>query len=893
KGRLLELIASLGKIPNLESALAAVRRLPPPRYTEEDWRIVRACFLLLRRAAAELQVVFAESAAADYIEVAQIAESVLKGESEIPNESALAVADGVRHLLVDEFQDTSRRQHRLLGWLIAAWSEREGRTCFVVGDPMQSIYFFRDADAELFPRVAIAGLEIPNDLPLNFDFVKLFANFRTARPLVKQLNDAFTKVFEENDGSGVTFSNAEPARDERSRHELSIAGAQSAPLELHVEFIPQTKPGNSRSPDAALEKKRIAAERKAGQEKQTAELVDVIRAHLAKSEQTCAPGAKYRTAVLGRTRSTLVRVAEALRAASIPFCAVELESLKQRPEVLDALALARALLNPQDRVAWLGVLRAPWCGLSLEDLHKLASADDAELLNKPVPDLLADRRQLLSEEGRAGVERVLRAVESVPGLRLAQPASTPGTWLEQVWLRLGGGQCVDAAGRANVDLLWRALDGLPEGEQDLLGPALDAALEKLTALPDPNANSDCGVQLMTIHKSKGLEFEVVIVPDLQARAAHTRGKLLSWLERGLPEPDDSGEPTEFLVAPLQSRGADRGKAKEWVDRVYRERETQEMRRLLYVAATRAREELHLFARPSYAIGKDGSFNLLEPRESLLATAWSAMKDEIGKQFEAWRDRVEMQEAEPAVIESIAAAGESVLFAEPAQERGTLLRRLHTDIEIAQNASPAANVEPAIVGGGELYERHEGGLLSRALGVAVHTLLEALARLLPSQDWDEARAALARMEPSVAAQVRGAGIERAQAGRIAARALEIALKASRDPVGQWILSPHAGAESEVRWAGVVAGNLRTVQVDRVFRGGAEPRADSGAVWWAIDYKTAHEGEPDAATVLPRFRKIFAPQIESYARVLRNLHGADAAVRGGLYYPLMLKFDWWEI
>ncbi|MGB6720016.1 MAG: hypothetical protein WBE72_04425, partial [Terracidiphilus sp.] len=129
--------------------------------------------------------------------------------------------------------------------------------------------------------------------------------------------------------------------------------------------------------------------------------------------------------------------------------------------------------------------------------------------------------------------------------------------------------------------------------------------------------------------------------------------------------------------------------------------------------------------------------------------------------------------------------------------------------------------------------------------------------------------------------------------IAARALEIALKASRDPVGQWILSPHAGAESEVRWAGVVAGNLRTVQVDRVFRGGAEPRADSGAVWWAIDYKTAHEGEPDAATVLPRFRKIFAPQIESYARVLRNLHGADAAVRGGLYYPLMLKFDWWEI
>ena len=80
-----------------------------------------------------------------------------------PTEAALAVADRIRHLLVDEFQDTSRRQHELLGRLIAAWPQPEGRTCFVVGDPMQSIYFFRGADAELFPRVENIGLEIPNE----------------------------------------------------------------------------------------------------------------------------------------------------------------------------------------------------------------------------------------------------------------------------------------------------------------------------------------------------------------------------------------------------------------------------------------------------------------------------------------------------------------------------------------------------------------------------------------------------------------------------------------------------------------------------------------------------------------------------------------------------------
>ena len=107
------------------------------------------------------------------------------------------------------------------------------------------------------------------------------------------------------------------------------------------------------------------------------------------------------------------------------------------------------------------------------------------------------------------------------------------------------------------------------------------------------------MQLMTIHKSKGLEFEVVIVPELQAAAG--RGKpqecCPGW-SAGSLEPGESGEITEFLIAPFQRKGEEMSSAKAWVDRVYRERESQETRRILYVAATRAREELHLFARPA-------------------------------------------------------------------------------------------------------------------------------------------------------------------------------------------------------------------------------------------------------------------------------------------------------
>ncbi len=108
-----------------------------------------------------------------------------------------------------------------------------------------------------------------------------------------------------------------------------------------------------------------------------------------------------------------------------------------------------------------------------------------------------------------------------------------------------------------------------------------------------------------------------------------------WLERGLETPDASGEITEFLIAPFQTKGADRGEAKSWVDKEYRAKESQEMRRILYVAATRAREELHLFARPSYKL-EQGDPVLCEPSRSLLSKAWPALDVGVREQFAAWK-----------------------------------------------------------------------------------------------------------------------------------------------------------------------------------------------------------------------------------------------------------------
>ena len=881
KLRIVQVLDRLRTVPGLAEKLDAVHTLPPALYPEEDWQIVRACFTLLRHAAAQLQVVFAEAGVVDFAEVAQVALRVLRDQEGLPSDAALAVADEIHHLLIDEFQDTSRRQHKLISALVAAWPDSVGRSVFVVGDPMQSIYFFRDADAELFPRVRMLGLELPDADPLQLDFVPLSSNFRTIPRLVQELNRAFTQVFAVNDGSGIALSSAQAAREDTSD------GAP--PLSLHIDFVPQTVRAYSNGPDIMRRKQEAADLRTAVHEKQTAEIVSLVRSLSDRIPSARAQGKKFRIAVLGRTYKTLEPIAKALRDASIPFRAVDLEKLGDRPEVLDAIALARALLNPEDRVAWLGVLRAPWAGLSLADLHTVAGSDDPILLRRPMPELLSARLDLLSNSARQVAARVLQTFAAAPAMRAAEPSASLGTWLEQVWLRLGGQDCVDETGRANLDLLWKCIDELENGEPDLLGRGIEAALAKLAAQPDPAASSDHGVQLMSIHKSKGLEFEVVIVPDLQAGCARGERRLLSWLERGLAAADESGDITEFLVAPLPSKGAESGKCKLWVDRVYRAREAQEMRRILYVAATRAREHLHLFARPEYKSEHDGSYTLCDPRDSLLATGWPAFASEIRRQFGRWAAAPENFE-----IATLAASSAGNVLVMPAPARPAVVRRLPHNDRAPLTGSLPAQIPQEITGPGALqpYQRHEGGILSRALGSSVHLLLEELARLRTAHDWPESLALLRSTHPRFVAQVRALGIPQQEAARIASQAMDIVIQASSDPAAQWILSPNPGGASEVSWAGIIAGTLHEVRVDRLFRAGSVPGAGGEDCWWIIDYKTSREGGNDTQNLL-KLRPLFAPQLEFYAQVLRNLKGKALSIRAGLYYPRMLAFDWWEL
>jgi hypothetical protein len=186
---------------------------------------------------------------------------------------------------------------------------------------------------------------------------------------------------------------------------------------------------------------------------------------------------------------------------------VELETLEQRQEVRDLLSLLRALTHPMDRIAWLSVLRAPWCGLSLADLHTLSGGDDPDLQGKPVRALLDERAALLSEDGQRRARHTRQALESALAARHsgAFAASPNGfaAWVEAAWTALGGPRCLDENERQNAGAFFQLLSTLTPDGIEAAGQGFEQRLARLFARPDPRVAEACGVQLIGVRRCAG------------------------------------------------------------------------------------------------------------------------------------------------------------------------------------------------------------------------------------------------------------------------------------------------------------------------------------------------------------------------------------------------------
>ena len=555
------LLEALSADEEAAKALRGVSLLPAPVYGDGQWVVLEALLTVLPAAVLELRRVFRLQRKVDYIEVSQAALLAL-GSVEAPTDLTLHLGYRPCHILIDEFQDTSLSQWNLLERLTAGWTPGDGRTLFVVGDPMQSVYRFREADVALFLKAKNEGIG-----SLRPTFLGLTCNFRSQANIVDWANEAFA----------VSFPAAEEA----------MTGA--------VPYSPATATQEG-SGGCAVAVHPMAAK---DDEKEALKAMEIIRS-------VQAGDAKATIAVLVRARSHAGAIMSALRDARIRYQAQEMDPLAERPCVLDALALTRAVLHLGDKVAWLACLRAPWCGLTLSDLHALVGDER----DKVVLELLGDpaRFGAMSADGQARAKRAANI--------LGRTADMKGRMslrrlIEGAWLALGAPAYLSRGDIQDVQAFFGLLEKEDHGGDLVALDGLEDKLAKLYAGVDPEA--DGRVQIMTIHKSKGLEFGAVILPGLGKTTRPPESPLLRWLET---------RDGELLLAPVSAASADEADpVYRLVGQVEKEREENEALRLFYVGATRAKDQLHLIGNAKI----DDEGEATPAKGSLLARVWPAVQ----------------------------------------------------------------------------------------------------------------------------------------------------------------------------------------------------------------------------------------------------------------------------
>ncbi|HEX7902096.1 MAG TPA: UvrD-helicase domain-containing protein [Planctomycetota bacterium] len=428
------------------------------------------------------------------------------------------------YILVDEFQDTDPVQGEIIQKLAEGRNGKlvPGRL-FIVGDPKQSIYSFRGADIMAYQKL------VDRILAEGGERAVLSTNFRSHGKILDFVNAVFEKAIVENGPLQPAYEPIRPKADAKPR----LPGPSLEAILIE---------------DATADEAR---------ESEGEAIADWIAAR---------KGFSFRdVAILFKALTDAEVYLEALRARDIPYVVQGEKYFYGTTEVVDFVNLLGAVADPHDKIALAGVLRSPYGALKDQELYELRKSLDYRIASD-VP-IFAFLKRWNALAGTLGVAELIdRIFEEGWALEIAQ-AGYHGEQAAANVLKLRQKATeLEAKGgltlREFLDIARKAVrDREEEGESPLADESLDA------------------VTVLSIHRSKGLEYPVVILPDLH-RASQTRQDpvlRVNWPTRTvgvrLGEVIDSG-----------------GAALAWLDR---ERRREEEKRLLYVATTRAREKLVL------------------------------------------------------------------------------------------------------------------------------------------------------------------------------------------------------------------------------------------------------------------------------------------------------------
>jgi ATP-dependent helicase/nuclease subunit A len=792
KARIKDLLEEFARTDAAIFAFSAVKMLPRAGYDDAHWERVKAISRLLILSAAELDQVFRQRGECDFGAVAIAAMRAL-GSAQNPTDLGLALDYRIDHILVDEFQDTSNAQLELFKLMTGGWQPGDGRTFFCVGDPMQSIYGFREAEVRAFLELAQEGL---GGVPL--DSVRLSSNFRAQRPIVEWVNSTFSRVF--------------PRVDDRERGAIAYS------------------PAHAMARDVSISDRGLKTQLFATASDEAAHIARGIQERLGRHPDS-------RVAILVRTKKLAAEIASALRALNLPFRAADIVRLQDRAVVSDIILLARALTHFSDRTAWFGLLRSPCVGMELADLWLLARA--APTIWQGLADPVV--RSRLSAAGAARAARVHGVLNSAFEMR---DQSGFSRWVERTWIALGG----PAAGLTELDVgsaraafaRLNELDdqGMPDPSQ------LDAAFDRLFAAEQ----GEHAIEIMTIHKAKGLEFDLVVVPRLDHQGRPNEGEFLRQYQ--FSREDRMG----IVLAARAARGGDADPLFEFLRWADKDSSRLEAERLLYVACTRAKQELWL-------TGVAQARSAAKPKEfaptsgSLLSVLWPICKMEF--------ERIDVA---PDPVPAVAAqAAQSRL---PADWRPIALdRESLAEAALLPAPRPPGETTPPFDWASET---------ARQIGVLVH---EQLQRLQLTDDMaEEIRSRMPAYERWFEAR----GVPKQQIKAAARRVVDALSAIGEDARGRWILNGgYANDARELGLSSVLDGRIVRVILDRTFV--------HDGVRWVIDYKTSEHTGGERESFLDNEVQRYSAQMQRYAQIASKL--GPEPVRLGLYFPLMRAWREW--
>jgi ATP-dependent helicase/nuclease subunit A len=481
--------------------------------------------------------------------------------------SRLKLQARYKHLLIDEFQDTSRLQWRLIELLVDSWGEGEGvadepTSIFVVGDRKQSIYRFRHAEVTLLDEAArkIAALR-PHRQPRR----AMTKSFRAGPELLAFFNALGAALQQQSDlDERFTY-------DERDRFPVPDRD-RSVAIEPVVGVVAE--------PTIEACAAAVAAE--------ASRLVGNAVVRPADGPPRAARPDDI--AVLFRARAGHQVFEQALEAAGLRTYVYKGLGFFDTPEVLDLHALLRYLAEPDSDLRAVEFLRSRFVRISDVGLTRLAPGFSAALQGtaEPPSQALDAVDQGLLDLAREGVGRWLPLADRLTPGELIDLVMRESAYLYE----LRGPRLAQA--RENLKKVRGLLRRVEARGYATLG-RLASYFETLRAGEESNAIIDASgcVQLMTIHAAKGLEFPIVFVVNIQAQGKG-RGQV-SVIERapdGLPE--------------IAFRSTPATKLEDL-------RETEELRRLWYVAVTRARDRLYLACE----VGPQGELRRARSLSSLL------------------------------------------------------------------------------------------------------------------------------------------------------------------------------------------------------------------------------------------------------------------------------------